>query len=79
MVRPATPEVGLEQLMADAEMWIRRCEVVMVEVRHASQKRLGRELCQRIEGTVAVLEEVQKVARLVKNDLVAMVSGKSMR
>lgn len=79
MMKPATPTAGLQQLMAEAQMWIRRCEVVMIEVQRVSQKGLGSEFRQRAEETVAVLEEVQKTARLVKNGLVAVLPGKPIR
>ena len=79
MMKPATPAAGLQQLMAEANMWIRRCEVLMIEVQRVSPTRLGSEFRQRAEETVAVLEEVQKTARLAKNGLVAVLPGKSMR
>ena len=79
MVKPATPAAGLQQLMAEGQMWIRRCEVVMIEVQRVSRKRLGSEFRQRAEETVAVLEEVQKAARQAKDDLAAVLPGKSMR
>jgi hypothetical protein len=79
MMRPTTPEVGLEQLMAEAAMWIRRCEVVMVDVRRVSQKRLGSELRQRAEETVTVLEDVQRAAKHTRKELMAVPLGRSVR
>ena len=78
MMPPATPEAGLEQLMAEAEMWIRRCEVVMVAVQRGSEKRLGQELRRRAKGAVEVLEEVQRAAQSTKKKLRAMLSSRSV-
>jgi hypothetical protein len=77
MMSPTTPEAGLEQLMAEAQMWIRRCEVVIVVVQRGPEKRLGRELRRRAKDAVEVLEEMQQAVRRAERGLRAMLSGRS--
>ena len=78
VVQPATPEAGLEQLTAEAVMWIRRCEAVMAAVQPGPEKRLKRELRQRAKEAVEVLEEMQQAVRRAKRKLGAMLSGRSV-
>lgn len=79
MKPPATPEAGLEQLMAEAQMWIRRCEVVMLKVEPGSMKPLGCGLRRRAEEAVRVLDKVQKTAEEAARELRARLSGLSSR
>jgi hypothetical protein len=78
MMPPATPEAGLEQLMAEAQMWIRRCEVVMVAVQRGPEKRLGQELRRRAKDAVEVLEEMQRTVQRAKRELGAMLPSRSV-
>ena len=78
VVPPSTPELGLEQLTADAVMWIRRCEAVMAAVQPGPEKRLKRELRQRAKEAVEVLEGMQQAVRRAKRKLGAMLSGWSV-
>ena len=78
MMPPATPEAGLEQLMAEAEMWIRRCEVVVVAIQRGPEKRLGQELRRRAKDAVEVLEEVQRAAQRTKRTLGAVLLSRSV-
>ncbi len=78
MIPPATPEAGLEQLMAEAQMWIRRCEVVMIAVQRGPEKRLGQELRRRAKEAVEVLEQVQRAAQHAKRKLGAMLPRRSV-
>ncbi len=69
MKKPATPEAGLQQLMAEATMWIRRCEVVMLEVGREAAKKPGRGLRRRAEEAVEVLAKVGKAAKGAAGEL----------
>jgi len=79
MKEPTTAEAGLEQLMAEAEMWVRRCEVVMAKLGPASAKPLGRELRRCVEEAADVLDSVQKAAAGAARDLRARLSGAASR
>ena len=70
MAKPATPVVGLQQLMAEAEMWIRRCDVVMIEVQQA--KSPSRELRRQAERASDVLQKMKRAASLTSRRLAAL-------
>ena len=69
MQKPATPEVGLQQLTAEAAMWIRRCEVVTSEIKRGKPRKAGAGLQRRAEEALDVLVKVEKAAHEAARDL----------
>ena len=59
MKKPATPQAGLQQLLAEGEFWRRRCQVVMDAMRTA---RMGQQLRQDAKGAAEAMRELAKEA-----------------
>ena len=72
MTRPTSLAAGLQQLMAEAEIWIRRCEVVVPHVQDMA--RPSRELRQQATEAVEVLQKIKQVASLAKRRLAALLA-----
>lgn len=72
MQKPATPEVGLQQLTAEAAMWIRRCEVVMSAFERGNETKASAGLRRRAKEALDVLAKVEKTAHEVAGDLLKL-------
>lgn len=70
MMKPATPAAGLQQLMAEANMWIRRCDVVMLELQQV--ERPSRELRLLATESLQCMEQMKQAVNLAKGRLTAL-------
>lgn len=72
MKKPTTPEAGLKQLMAEAQMWIRRCDVVMMEVRNKPSTRRNASRARVVSDAESNLRELEKRAAKAADELAAL-------